>query len=351
MIKKTSCLYIVAKRFKDKILVIDNIIVEYIDNKHIDPDVDRKMVIDEKITVVENSLGCSTIWDNKYLVMKMDHPLSIKDNAKFGVDENLRICMGMDCDVIHLFRDRKSMMTTSEIFKAFEAFENEHTSEAADDNVADEDSNDKHTSLTPEEMIEAEYTEIMELVEYRRMSKKIMLSCSSDSEIYKTAKKYVVELKKEINRRFEMYDSKFLGNEHTGDVETKVEPDKCNGMHDTDIDSIIDNYVYIKDIRMIRLFDYIDHKRKYEFRMYTLNNLNDGLYVMMYERNDGTTIVEKDVKLEMDTSSITVKKIVHGEVGHEYVLTIDTLINDYKSLKIMGVNEYRAIIESIKVSK
>ena len=61
----------------------------------------------------------------------------------------------------------------------------------------------------PDELIEAEYTEIMNLMESRRHLKKLMFSCeSTDSYVYKIAKECSIMHKKLIKELLERYDRK-----------------------------------------------------------------------------------------------------------------------------------------------
>lgn len=190
MIKKTKNLYSIAKKWQDRILVIKDVIVEYDDKSSED--------IDEQIRTIEKGCGGGCVWNDTYLSMNMASEININDNEKYGFEENLKIMMGMNSKV-EIIRDKPGEMSTSSIRYAFERtveFEIDLKLLAA------------KLEPNPAELIEAEYAETMELVECRRMAKKMMLRYSSDSEMYKKAKDYVIELKKEINRRFSMYDRK-----------------------------------------------------------------------------------------------------------------------------------------------
>lgn len=61
------------------------------------------------------------------------------------------------------------------------------------------------------DLLENEYTEITQLVELRRLVKKIIFQFKSDDEIYKTGKEFAILLKKEINRRCGSYDNVMFG--------------------------------------------------------------------------------------------------------------------------------------------
>ena len=190
MIKKTKNLYSIAKKFCDRILVIKDVIVEYDDKSSED--------IDEQIRTIEKGYGGGCVWNDTYLSMDMCNEHNIADNEKYGFEENLKLMMGMNSEV-EIIRDKPGEMSTSSIRYVFERdveFEIDLKLLAA------------KLEPNPDELIEAEYAEIMELIECRRMAKKMMLRYSSDSEMYKKAKEYVFELKKEINRRFTMYDRK-----------------------------------------------------------------------------------------------------------------------------------------------
>ena len=190
MEKKTKTLYSIAKKWQDKIFVIKDVIVEYDDKASTD--------IDGKIRTIENGYGGGCVWDNTYLAMDMCNEHNITDNEKYGFEEHLKIMMGMNSEV-EIIRDKPGEMSTSSIRYAFDRYAE-----------LEIDLKLLAAELEPNhyELIEAEYAEIMELVECRRMAKKMMLRYSSDSEMYKKAKDYAIELKKEINRRFTMYDRK-----------------------------------------------------------------------------------------------------------------------------------------------
>lgn len=194
MIKKTKNLYSIAKKWQDRILVIKDVIVEYDDKV--------STGIDEQVRTIENGYGGGCVWNNTYLSMNMASEINIKDNEKYGFEENLKIMMGMNSKV-EIIRDKPGEMSTSSIMRAFEENEREYDKLEFDLKLLAAEREPNHY-----ELIEAEYAEIMELIECRRMAKKMMLRYSSDSEMYKKAKDYVIELKKEINRRFAMYDRK-----------------------------------------------------------------------------------------------------------------------------------------------
>lgn len=65
---------------------------------------------------------------------------------------------------------------------------------------------DERPDLDSEDIPQAEYDEILELIKVRRCEKKAMLRYSSDSKEYAEAKASSEMLKKEINKRMDMYD-------------------------------------------------------------------------------------------------------------------------------------------------
>lgn len=196
MIKKTKTLYSIAKKWQDKIFVIKDVIVKY------DDQVDTG--IDEQIKTIEKGYGGGCVWNNTYLAMDMCNEHNIADNEKYGFEENLKIMMGMNSEV-EIIADKPGEMTTSLIMHMFERNEEECVKLAFRLFLAN---NKTEPNPNPDDMIEAEHAEIMELMECRRIAKKMMFRYSSDSDMYKKAKDYVIELKKEINRRFTMYDRK-----------------------------------------------------------------------------------------------------------------------------------------------
>lgn len=186
MIKKTKTLYTIARKWQDKIFVIKDVIVKYDDQ--------TATGIDEQIKSIEYGYVGGCVWNDTYLSMDMASGITINDIEKYGFEENLKIKMGINSEV-DILLDKPGEMSTSSIMHVFR--------EIALDLLIP-------VNETPnrDELIEAEHAEIMELIECRRMAKKMMLEYSSDSEMYKKAKDYVIELKKEINRRFTMYDRK-----------------------------------------------------------------------------------------------------------------------------------------------
>ena len=69
--------------------------------------------IDDTIRRVEEGIGGGCIWQNgKYLVMDMEHPQIIADIKKYGFDDNLRIDLGWDIEIIEL---QPSIITTEEL--------------------------------------------------------------------------------------------------------------------------------------------------------------------------------------------------------------------------------------------
>ena len=190
MIKKTKNLYSIAKKWQDRILVIKDVIVEYDDKSSED--------IDEQIRTIEKGYGGGCVWNDTYLSMDMCNEHNIADNEKYGFEENLKIMMGMNREV-DILLDKPGEMSTSSIMHVFR--------EIGFDLLIPVNETETEPP-NPDELIEAEHAEIMELIECRRIAKKMMFRYSSDSDMYKKAKDYVIELKKEINRRFTMYDRK-----------------------------------------------------------------------------------------------------------------------------------------------
>lgn len=192
MIKKTKTLYTIAKKGRDKIRVIKDVIVEYDDEI-------STAGIDRQIKTIENGYGGGCVWNDTYLSMNMASENNIKDNENYGFEGNLKIMMGINSEV-EIILDKPGKMSTSSIMHVFRELEfdalipiNESEAEAEPDYDG---------------FIEAEYAEILELMECRRLAKRLMCRYSSESEMFKKAKEYVIELKKEINRRFAMYDRK-----------------------------------------------------------------------------------------------------------------------------------------------
>lgn len=67
------------------------------------------------------------------------------------------------------------------------------------------------TEIPSGDLLENEYTDITQLVELRRLVKKIIFQYNTDDEIYKTGKKFVMLLKQEINKRCTVYDNRSFG--------------------------------------------------------------------------------------------------------------------------------------------
>jgi hypothetical protein len=67
------------------------------------------------------------------------------------------------------------------------------------------------TEIPSGDLLENEYTEITQLVELRRLAKKIIFQYRTDDEIYKTGKKFVMLLKQEINKKCTVYDNRSFG--------------------------------------------------------------------------------------------------------------------------------------------
>ena len=137
----------------------------------------------------------------------------------------------------------------------------------------------------------------------------------------------------------------------------KVEPDKWYGMHDyeyvpgidmpPDTDPLPNEYVYVRGDDKVRLFER-DYFGNYEFKLYRLPDLREGLYALIFKRKDGTTVVEPDCKVDVMPFHINVKHMVLGGVHSEYKLKIETLVSDYESLKIMSMKEYHEIMTEEK---
>jgi hypothetical protein len=191
MIKKTKAPYSIARKWQDKILVIKDVIVEYDDKASED--------IDEQIRTIENGYGGGCVWHNTYLSMNMCNDHNIKDNEKYGFEENLKIMMGMNSEVV-IIRDEPGVMSTSSIRYAFDRY----VESGIELNLLTAELEPTHDDL-----IENEYTEIMNLMESRRQLKKLMFSCeSTDSYVYKIAKECSIMHKKLIKELLERYDRK-----------------------------------------------------------------------------------------------------------------------------------------------
>lgn len=67
------------------------------------------------------------------------------------------------------------------------------------------------TEIPSGDLLENEYTEVTQLVELRRLVKKIIFQYRTDDEIYKTGKKFVMLLKQEINKKCTVYDNRSFG--------------------------------------------------------------------------------------------------------------------------------------------
>lgn len=202
MIKKTKAPYSIAKKWQDKILVIKDVIVEYDDNASED--------IDEQIKTIDYCYG-GCLWNDTYLSMNMCNDHNIKDNEKYGFEENLKIMMGMNSEVV-IIRDEPDEMSTSSIRYYFDRY----VQREIDLRLLTDQLKTNH-----DELIEAEYAEIMSLMESRRQLKKLMFSCeSTDSYVYKIAKECSIMHKKLIKELLERYDRKCGINEQTNQKET-----------------------------------------------------------------------------------------------------------------------------------
>jgi hypothetical protein len=190
MKKKTKNLYSIAKKWQDKILVIKDVIVEYDDKSSED--------IDEQIRTIEKGYGGGCVWNDTYLSMDMCNEHNIADNEKYGFEENLKIMMGMNREV-DILLDKPGEMSTSSIMHVFR--------EIGFDLLIPV--NETEPEPNHDELIEAEYAEIMNLMESRRQLKKLMFSCeSTDSYVYKIAKECSIMHKKLIKELLERYDRK-----------------------------------------------------------------------------------------------------------------------------------------------
>lgn len=199
MEKKTKTLYTIAKKWQDKIFVIKDVIVKYDDQADTD--------IDEQIRTIENGCGGGCVWNDTYLSMNMCNEHNIADNEKCGFEENLKIKMGINSEV-DILLDKPGEMSTSSIMHVFR--------EIGFDLLIP-------VNETPnrDELIEAEYAEIMNLVESRRQLKKLMFSCeSTDSYVYKIAKECSIMHKKLIKELLERYDRKCGIDEQENQKET-----------------------------------------------------------------------------------------------------------------------------------
>lgn len=206
MSKKTESLYTIAKKSGDKILVIKNVIVEYDDSDN------STEHINKQIHAIENEYGGGCVWNNTYLSMNMCNERTIRDNEAFGFEGNLKIMMGMDRTVVYIDENVSDEMTVDQIIDTFTKYEADHIPQETETmpNINDEIGR----SLTDDELIEAEFNEIVELVECRRQAKKILFRYKSNSELFQSIKNSIDELKKEINRRLNMYDKKMYNEDN-----------------------------------------------------------------------------------------------------------------------------------------
>ena len=203
MSKKTKSLYTIAKKSDDKILVIKDVIVEYDDTAHSTEDINKQIV------AIENGYGGGCVWNNTYLSMNMCTEPNISDNERFGFEGNLKIMLGMDRTVVYLVDpDHPDEMTVDQIIDTFTKYESDHIPQETE--TMPNLDNETGRSLTDDELIEAEFNEIMELIDCRRQAKKILFRYKSNSELFQSTKNYIDELKNEINRRFSMYDKKIF---------------------------------------------------------------------------------------------------------------------------------------------
>lgn len=203
MSKKTKDLYTIAKKSGNNILVIKDVIVEYDDSGN------STEHIDKQIHSIENKYGGGCVWNNTYLSMNMCTEPNISDIEKYGFEGNLKIMLGMDRTVVYLVDpDHPDEMTVDQIIDTFTKYESDHIPQETEKVPNIDDENGR--SLTDDELIEAEFNEIMELIDCRRQAKKILFRYKSNSELFQSTKNYIDELKNEINRRFSMYDKKIF---------------------------------------------------------------------------------------------------------------------------------------------
>ena len=187
MEKKTKTLYTIARKWQDKIFVIKDVIVKYDDQADTD--------IDEQIKSIENGYGRGCVWNDTYLSMDMCDEHNITYNERYGFEEHLKIRMGINSEV-DILLDKPGEMSTSSIMHVFR--------EIAFDLLIPVNETPNH-----DELIEAEYAEIMNLMKSRRQLKKLMFSCeSTDSYVYKIAKECSIMHKKLIKELLERYDRK-----------------------------------------------------------------------------------------------------------------------------------------------
>ena len=191
MIKKTKTLYTIAKKGQDKIRVIKDVIVEYDDEI-------STAGIDRQIKTIENGYGGGCVWNDTYLSMNMASENNIKDNENYGFEGNIKIMMGINSEV-EIILDKPGKMSTSSIMHVFRELEFDALIPI----------NESEAEPNHDELIEAEYAEIMNLMESRRQLKKLMFSCeSTDSYVYKIAKECLIMHKKLIKELLERYDRK-----------------------------------------------------------------------------------------------------------------------------------------------
>lgn len=209
MSKKTESLYTIAKKSGDKILVIKNVIVEYDDERKLISCGNGTERITKQIAAIENGYGGSCVWNDTYLSMNMSRDSDIE---AFGFERNLKLMMGMDRMVVYIDENVSDEMTVEQIIDTFTKYEADHIPQETEPipNIDDEISR----SLTDEELIDAEFNEIVELVDCRRQAKKILFRYKSNSELFQSIKNSIDELKKEINRRLNMYDNKMYNEDN-----------------------------------------------------------------------------------------------------------------------------------------
>lgn len=209
MSKKTKSLYTIAKKSEDKILVIKNVIVEYDDERKLISCGNGTERITKQIAAIENGYGGSCVWNDTYLSMNMSRD---SDNEAFGFEGNLKIMMGMDRTVVYIDENVSDEMAVDQIIDTFTKYEADNIPQETETFPNIDDEVDR--SLTDDELIEAEFNEIMELVDCRRQAKKILFRYKSNSELFQSIKNSIDELKKEINRRLSMYDKKMYNEDN-----------------------------------------------------------------------------------------------------------------------------------------
>jgi hypothetical protein len=167
-------------------------------------------------------------------------------------------------------------------------------------------------------------------------------------------------------REIDQYDITIMGCIDDNEVlniidKVKADPDKWHGMRDfeyikgigmpAEMDPLPDKYVYVKGDTKIRLFE-LNHFDEYEFNLYRVHDLREGLYAMILTRYDDNVCVEVNCTIELYPFDIYVNHIDdNGLTTSQYHLNITKLMNDYKSLKIMSMKEYHEIMTEEKTKE